>query len=148
MRSGTRLVLGLAVLVGLGAALPSAASASAVPTTAVSTAVAQTWGSYGSSDWKAWAWGRSSLSSSGLRVTGYLYDSPRTRACSWVKVRSLSDRLTYRTVTFKNCSSSAPRTFRVNAGYALKSEAKLCRGTSTRITGKCSGWRLIWRQGG
>ncbi|MFF4776014.1 hypothetical protein ACFY05_24470 [Microtetraspora fusca] len=146
MRGRICVVLGLAAVAGLGVGVPSA-SASAVPPTAASAAAAQGW-SARSSDGKGWASGNSSFSeSAGLRVTGSLYDARGTRACSWVKVRSLSDKLKYRTVTFRNCSST-PRAFSVRAGYVLKTEAKVCRGTSTRITGKCSGWRLVWRQGG
>ncbi|WP_433418511.1 hypothetical protein ACQP1V_02750 [Microtetraspora malaysiensis] len=76
------------------------------------------------------------------------YDARGTRECSWLKLRGLSDRLKYRTVTYRNCSSSRPRAFSVNFGYALKAQAKVWRGSSTRITGKCSPWASVWRQGG
>ncbi|WP_067136235.1 hypothetical protein [Microtetraspora malaysiensis] len=150
MRSST-VVLGLAVVIGVGTALPSAASATVAPASATSVASAsspQPWGPYRSSGRKAWAAGKASFTGSGLRVYGYLYDARGTRECSWLKLRGLSDRLKYRTVTYRNCSSSRPRAFSVNFGYALKAQAKVCRGTSTRITGKCSPWASVWRQGG
>ncbi|MFF3669543.1 hypothetical protein [Microtetraspora malaysiensis] len=104
MRSSI-VVLGLAAVIGVGTALPSAASATVAPASATSVASAsspQPWGPYRTSGRKAWAAGKASFTGSGLRVYGYLYDARGTRECSWLKLRGLSDRLKYRTVTYRN----------------------------------------------
>ncbi|WP_189161925.1 hypothetical protein, partial [Sphaerisporangium melleum] len=85
---------------------------------------------------------------SGLRISGRLYDGGGVRTCSWLKIKWLNEQGKYRTATFRNCSQSAPRAFSVNAGHMLSSEAKVCRGTAKRVTGKCSHWEGVWAQGG
>ncbi|MEZ0074352.1 hypothetical protein [Planotetraspora sp. GP83] len=62
--------------------------------------------------------------------------------------QGLTDQGKYRTATFKNCSQSTPRAFRVNAGYMLFAKVKVCRGTAVKVTGRCSGWEGVWSQGG
>ncbi|MEV0970297.1 hypothetical protein [Microtetraspora glauca] len=148
MRSGLRVLLGLTTTVTLGGGIvvPAfTASASASSTYAAET---WHWGPTASTDYKGWATGKIRSTSSGLRVSGDLYDAGGARTCSWVKIKWLTDHGRYRTATFKNCSQSTPRAFSVNTGYMLSAEAKVCRGTSTRITGKCSGWEGVWSQGG
>ncbi|RCG32244.1 hypothetical protein DQ384_07015 [Sphaerisporangium album] len=161
MRSGLRVLLGLTAAATLGLALPAAAasaastastgstgsSGSAVP---AGTAAVETWswGPTASTDFKGWAGGKIRTTGSGLRITGDLYDAGGARTCSWLKIKWLSDRGKWHTATFKNCSQSRTRAFRVNAGHMLTSSAKVCRGTSTRIAGKCSQWEGVWSQGG
>ncbi|KAB8181206.1 hypothetical protein [Microbispora catharanthi] len=159
MRSAARLLLPLATA-GLSAALaaglvaaPAVASASsaASPASAASAAsAAETWewGPTASSDTKGWANGYVRSGSSGLRIVGDLYDAGGARTCSWVKIKWLTDRGKYRTATYRNCSQSTPRTFTVKAGYMLLAKAMVCRGSATRITGKCSRWERVWTQGG
>ncbi|WP_030506114.1 hypothetical protein [Microbispora rosea] len=159
MRSAARVLLPLAAA-GLSAALaaglaaaPAAASvSSASPVASVVSAasVAETWrwGPTASSDTKGWANGYVRSGSSGLRIVGDLYDAGGARTCSWVKIKWLTDRGKYRTATHRNCSQSTPRTFTVNAGYMLLAKAMVCRGGTTRITGKCSPWERVWTQGG
>ncbi|GGO04937.1 hypothetical protein GCM10010116_09880 [Microbispora rosea subsp. aerata] len=155
MRSAARLPLPLAAA-GLSAALamglvavPAAASASSAPLSASSPA-AQTWrwGPTASSDNKGWASGYVRSGASGLRIVGDLYDAGGAGTCSWVKVTWLTDRGKHRTATFRNCSQSTPRTFTVKAGYMLLAKARVCRGSATRITGRCSRWERVWTQGG
>ncbi|WP_157529846.1 hypothetical protein [Microtetraspora niveoalba] len=153
MRSGLRTLMGLTIAVTLGgglvAAAPLAASASASGSASRAYA-AETWnwGPTASSDYKGWATGKVRTAGSGLRISGELYDAGGARTCSWVKIKWLTDRGKYRTATFKNCSQSTPRAFSVNAGYMLTAQAKVCRGTSTKITGRCSAWEGVWSQGG
>ncbi|MGI5154921.1 hypothetical protein [Microbispora sp. CA-102843] len=153
MRSAARLLLPLAAA-GLSAALaaglvaaPAAASASSAGS-AASAAETWEWGPTASSDTKGWANGYVRSGSSGLRIVGDLYDAGGARTCSWVKIKWLTDRGKYRTASYRNCSQSTPRTFTVNAGYMLLAKAMVCRGSATRITGKCSRWERVWTQGG
>ncbi|MFF4775104.1 hypothetical protein ACFY05_19810 [Microtetraspora fusca] len=151
MRSGLRFLLGVTTAVALGAGLTAAVPGAASASSSGSAAYARdtwSWGPTASSDHKGWATGKVRTTGSGLRISGELYDAGGACTCSWVKIKWLTDRGKYRTATFKNCSQSTPRSFSVNAGYMLSSEAKVCRGTSTRITGKCSIWEGVWSQGG
>ncbi|MEU9884824.1 hypothetical protein [Sphaerisporangium sp. NPDC051011] len=158
MRSGLRVLLGLTTAAALGlAALPAAASAASTASTGATGSAGAAviapfetwyWGPTRSTDSKGWASGKITSSDSGLRITGNLYDGGGARTCSWLKIKWLSDRGKWHTATFKNCSQSTPRSFRVNAGYMVTSSSKVCRGTSTRITGKCSQWEGVWSQGG
>ncbi|MEV4294617.1 hypothetical protein [Microbispora rosea] len=153
MRSAARVLLPLAAA-GLSAALaaglvaaPAAASVASV-TSPASVAESWKWGPTASSDTKGWANGYVRSGASGLRIVGDLYDAGGSRTCSWVKIKWLTDRGKYRTATYRNCSQSTPRTFAVNAGYMLLAKAMVCRGGTTRITGKCSRWERVWTQGG
>ncbi|MGW4641436.1 hypothetical protein ACWEN6_23150 [Sphaerisporangium sp. NPDC004334] len=166
MRSGLHVLLGLtaAATLGLGlCAAPASATgqriASAQATSAEAgvqgTAEARSaaaekwsWGPTTSTDAKGWAKGEIRTTRSGLRITGNLYDAGGARTCSWLKIKWLTGQGGYRTATVKNCSRSAPRAFRVDAGHMLSSLAKVCRGTATRVTGKCSHWEGVWAQGG
>jgi hypothetical protein len=149
MRSGLRVLLGLTTAAALGLGLPATASAStASATTRASAAESWSWGPIASTDAKGWAGGKIRATSAGLRITGDLYDAGGASTCSWLKIKWLTDQGKYRTATFKNCSQSRTRSFHVNAGHMLSSTAKVCRGTSTRITGKCSTWDGVWAQGG
>ncbi|WP_214409540.1 hypothetical protein [Sphaerisporangium fuscum] len=143
MRNASRVLLGLATAAVLGLGLPAAASASTAKA-----ADKWSWGPTASSDTKGWAGGEIRTTRSGLRISGDLYDAGGARTCSWLKIKWLTDKGKYRTATFKNCDQVTPRSFHVNAGYMISSEAKVCRGTSTRITGKCSHWEGVWAQGG
>ncbi|MEV1199622.1 hypothetical protein [Microbispora rosea] len=168
MRSAARVLLPLAAA-GLSAALaaglaaaPAAASVSSAspvvsvasvasvvsPASVASAAETWRWGPTASSDTKGWANGYVRSGSSGLRIVGDLYDAGGARTCSWVKIKWLTDRGKYRTAAYRNCSQSTPRTFTVNAGYMLLAKAMVCRGGTTRITGKCSRWERVWTQGG
>ncbi|MEV7964740.1 hypothetical protein AB0O34_02005 [Sphaerisporangium sp. NPDC088356] len=150
MHSGLRVLLGLTAAAALGLGLPAAVSASADASTTsrASAAESWSWGPTASSDFKGWAGGKIRTTSSGLRITGDLYDAGGARTCSWLKIKWLTDKGKYRTATFKNCSGSRTLSFRVNAGYMLSSTAKVCRGTSKKVTGKCSQWEGVWSQGG
>ncbi|WP_182875354.1 hypothetical protein [Microbispora sp. H10670] len=157
MRSAARLLLPLAATglsaalsVGLAAAPASAATSATAASTASAVSAAETWkwGPTASSDYKGWASGSVRSTSSGLRVAGDLYDAGGARTCSWVTIKWLTDHGRYRTATFRNCSQSTPRAFRVNAGYMLLAKARVCRGTATRVTGRCSRWERVWTQGG
>ncbi|MFB9705459.1 hypothetical protein ACWDTT_05030 [Streptosporangium sandarakinum] len=152
MHRTARLLLGLTTAAALGLGLPAtAASASAATASTVSAArAAETWewGPTASSDRRGWAGGVVRSSGTGLRIHGDLYDAAGARTCSWLKIKWLSDRGRWHTKTFRNCSQSRILPFRVNAGYMLTASAKVCRGTSTRITGRCSGWEGVWSQGG
>ncbi|GII87368.1 hypothetical protein Ssi03_53580 [Sphaerisporangium siamense] len=162
MRSGLRVLLGLTTAAALGLGLPAAASASvSAPVSgsvsgsvsasgaAVSSAAERwEWGPTASTDFKGWASGEIRTTRSGLRISGDVYDAGGARTCTWLKIKWLTDRGKWRTATYKNCSQSRTRSFRINAGYMLTSSAKVCRGTSTRVTGKCSHWEGVWSQGG
>lgn len=160
MRSAPRLLLTAALSTVLGAGLvatyPSAASAASTASTASATSSASAasaasvwrWGPFASSDARGWAIGNVRSGRSGMRISGDLYDRSGARTCTWIKVKWLTDRGRYRTAKFRNCSHSKPRAFRVNTGYILLANAQVCRGTSKRITGKCSRWRQVWAQGG
>ncbi|MFC7385501.1 hypothetical protein [Sphaerisporangium rhizosphaerae] len=176
MRSGLHVLLGLTAgaTLGLGlCAAPASAAgqgiASARATSAQATSAQATsaeagvqgtaegrsaaaekwsWGPTTSTDAKGWAKGEIRTTKSGLRITGNLYDAGGARTCSWLKIKWLTGQGGYRTATVKNCSRSAPRAFRVDAGHMLSSLAKVCRGTATRVTGKCSHWEGVWAQGG
>ncbi|MFF5206982.1 hypothetical protein [Streptosporangium sp. NPDC000396] len=160
MRGDLRFLLGLTTAAALAFGLPTAATAAVVPGVVPGVSVASVatagsasaetwhWGPTASSDTKGWAGGVVRSTGSGLRISGDLYDGAGARTCSWLKIKWLTDRGKYRTATFKNCSQSETLAFRVNAGYMLSSEAKVCRGTSTGITGKCSAWEGLWSQAG
>ncbi|MDP9866583.1 MULTISPECIES: hypothetical protein [Streptosporangium] len=155
MRGALRFSLGLTTAAVVALGLPSAATASTAVTTpgvsaaaGVSAAGTRHWGPTASSDTKGWAGGAVRSTGSGLRISGDLYDGGGARTCSWLKIKWLTDRGRHRTATFKNCSQSRTLAFRVNAGYMLSAQAKVCRGTSTRVTGRCSGWEGVWSQGG
>ncbi|GII61947.1 hypothetical protein Skr01_20320 [Sphaerisporangium krabiense] len=158
MRSGLRVLLGLTTAAALGLGLPAAASASASVPASVSTSGAAAgtataaerweWGPTASTDFKGWASGEIRTTRSGLRISGDVYDGGGARTCTWLKIKWLTDRGKWRTATYKNCSQSRTRSFRINAGYMLTSSAKVCRGTSARVTGKCSHWEGVWSQGG
>lgn len=155
MRGALRPLLGLTIAAALGLGLPAATASAAVTasgtsaaTAGVATAETWHWGPTASTDTKGWARGVIRSTGSGLRISGDLYDAGGARTCSWLKIKWLTDRGRYRVATFKNCSRSSPLSFRVNAGYMLSSQAKVCRGTSVRITGRCSGWDGVWSQGG
>ncbi|WP_433240783.1 hypothetical protein ACQPYK_35095 [Streptosporangium sp. CA-135522] len=153
MRGALRFSLGLTTAIVVAVGLPSTATASTATATSAATAgTAATetwhWGPTASSDTKGWAGGTVRTGGSGLRIQGDLYDGGGSRTCSWLKVKWLTDHGRYRTATFKNCSQSRTLAFRVNAGHMLSAQAKVCRGTSARITGKCSQWEGVWSQGG
>ncbi len=155
MRGAVRLLLGLTTAATLGIGLPATAASAAATTSGASAAsaggaAAETWhwGPTASTDAKGWAGGVIKSTGSGLRISGDLYDAGGAHTCSWLKIKWLTDRGKYRVATFRNCSQSSTLAFRVNAGYMLSSQAKVCRGTSTRITGKCSSWEGVWSQGG
>ncbi|WP_371784369.1 hypothetical protein [Streptosporangium subroseum] len=155
MRVDLRFLLGLtAAALGLGLAATATASAavttSGVSATTAAAPVAETWhwGPITSSDRKGRAGGIIRSTGSGLRISGNLYDGAGAHTCSWLKIKWLTDKGKYRTATFKNCSRSKALPFQVNAGYMLSSQARVCRGTSAKITGKCSGWDGVWSQGG
>ncbi|MEV7006198.1 hypothetical protein [Streptosporangium sp. NPDC051022] len=155
MRGAFRLLLGLTTAATLGLGVQGVATASAAvtasgasATTAAGAAETWHWGPTASTDTKGWAGGVIRTTRSGLRISGDLYDASGARTCSWLKIKWLTDRGKYRVATFRNCSQSSTLAFRVNAGYMLSAEAKVCRGTATRITGRCSDWEGVWSQGG
>ncbi|MEU9834528.1 hypothetical protein AB0D67_23615 [Streptosporangium sp. NPDC048047] len=151
MHPTARLLLGLTTAAALGLGLPATAASATTASAAASVARAAetwSWGPTASSDRRGWAGGVVRSSGTGLRIHGDLYDAAGARTCSWLKIKWLSDHGRWHTKTFRNCSQSRVLSFRVNAGYMLTSSAKVCRGTSTRITGRCSGWEGVWSQGG
>jgi hypothetical protein len=106
------------------------------------------WGPTYSSDGKAKVTsGKIVTRPGGLRVTGRLYDGSGSGACSWVRFRYLTDKGKKVYKSYKNCSAGY-RKITMNTGYVLSIEAKVCRGTAVKITGKCSAYEGVWAQGG
>jgi hypothetical protein len=119
---------------------PASASASADPDT-------WKWGAIHSTDGLATARGKVTVGQSGLVVYGKLDDS-YGKGCSWALIRRQSAANgRWRTHGFYNCVPGTG-SFRKDVGGVLQIRAQVCRGTSTRPTGKCSRWRTIYTQGG
>ncbi|GIH24867.1 hypothetical protein Aph01nite_31770 [Acrocarpospora phusangensis] len=83
----------------------------------------------------------------GLRVTGRLHDGSSSGACSWVRFRYLTDQGKTMHKSYKTCTAGY-RKITLNTGHVLSIEAKVCRGTAAKITGKCSAYEGVWAQGG
>ncbi|GAA0417796.1 hypothetical protein Acor_20300 [Acrocarpospora corrugata] len=106
------------------------------------------WGPVSSSDGKAKATsGKIATRPGGLRITGKLYDGSSSGACSWIRFKYLTDQGKTVYKSYKNCSAGY-RKFTMNTGYVLSVEARVCRGTSVKITSKCSAYEGVWAQGG
>lgn len=106
------------------------------------------WGSFYSADRAGKAKGKVVLDRPGFVVSGKLYDFPNKAGCSWLKFRWVKENGTKGAKTFHNCSGTKPLKFAFGTGYMLSIEARVCRGTSSKITGKCSIWEGVWAQGG
>lgn len=145
----TRL-LGLTAVAVLGLAAPLAvpASAAAATVSAGTAATAGTWrwGPVKATDRQGWAQGTIVATGSGLRIKGVLYDAGG-KACSWLGFRYLSDKGKWKERAYRYCKTGGG-SFSFHAGHFLIAKAKVCRGTVTRATGKCSSWKTIWSQGG
>ncbi|MBB2910871.1 hypothetical protein FHS43_002134 [Streptosporangium becharense] len=140
MRTGIRILLSTAAAAALTLAGSAAASAESASTV-------WKWGSIHSSDHGARANGKVVAAQSGLEVRGTLYDNARS-GCGWVLLHyQSSTNGKWRAANYWNCANG-PGTFREKVGGVLQIKAKVCRGTSKRPTGRCSGWRTIYTQGG
>ncbi|MFI6323975.1 hypothetical protein ACIBG8_41075 [Nonomuraea sp. NPDC050556] len=106
------------------------------------------WGSVYSADRAGKAKGKVVLDRPGFVVSGKLYDFPGKAGCSWLKFRWVKDGGGHGKKTYRNCSGTKPLAFSFDPGRMLSIEAMVCRGTSVKITGKCSIWEGVWAQGG
>lgn len=136
----TRL-LGLTAVAVLGLAAPLA-----VPAPAAASAGTWRWGPVKTTDRQGWAQGTIVATGSGLRIKGVLYDTGG-RACSWLGFRYLSAKGKWKERAYRYCKTGGGA-FAFTGGHFLIAKAKVCRGTVTRATGKCSSWKTIWSQGG
>lgn len=127
-----------------------AAATIAAPAVAATSANPETWswGSIYSADRAGKAKGKVVLDRPGFVVSGKLYDFPGRSGCSWLTFRWTKESGGQGKKTFHTCSGTKPKTFSFPTGYMLSIEGKVCRGTSKKITGKCSIWEGVWSQGG
>ncbi|NUS03051.1 MAG: hypothetical protein HOV97_10845 [Nonomuraea sp.] len=131
-----------------GATLLIASVSIAVPAAASTNPETWSWGSIYSADRAGKAKGKVLLDRPGFVVSGSLYDFPGRSGCSWLQFRWVKDDGGKGRKTYRNCSGTKPLTFSLKTGYMLSIEGKVCRGTSRKITGKCSVWEGVWSQGG
>ncbi|MEV4107024.1 hypothetical protein [Nonomuraea sp. NPDC049695] len=106
------------------------------------------WGSIYSADRAGKAKGKVMHDRPGFVVNGKLYDFPGRKGCSWLTFRWVKEKGGKGYKTYHNCSGTKPLEFSFPTGYMLSIEGKVCRGTSTKATGKCSTWEGVWAQGG
>lgn len=134
----------------VGVTLLIASASIAAPAVAATSANPETWswGAIYSADRAGKAKGTVVLDRPGFVVNGKLYDFPGRKGCTWVKFRWVKDKGGKGYTTYHNCSGTKPLTFSFPTGYMLSIEGKVCRGTATKITGKCSTWDGVWAQGG
>ncbi|MFI6536313.1 hypothetical protein ACIBHY_27960 [Nonomuraea sp. NPDC050547] len=132
----------------VGATLLFASATLAAPAMASANPETWSWGSIYSADRAGKAKGKVVLDRPGFTVSGKLYDFPGKKGCSWLKFRWTKESGGQGKKTYRNCSGTKPLAFSLSTGYMLSIEGKVCRGTATKITGKCSGWDGVWAQGG
>ncbi|MFI6597938.1 hypothetical protein ACIBHX_16895 [Nonomuraea sp. NPDC050536] len=136
--------------IAIGAALLVASASIAAPAMAAASANPETWhwGSIYSADKAGKAKGMIVLDRPGFQINGKLYDFPGHAGCSWLKFRWTKESGGKGYKTFHTCDETKPLKFSFPTGYMLQIEGKLCRGTSKKITGRCSIWEGVWAQGG
>ncbi len=103
------------------------------------------WGPVSATNAAGRAHGLVTLDGSVFTVSGRLTDTGK--GCSWLAFRWTTDVGAHRSKTIKNCSNRALK-FAFKPGTMLSMEGRVCRGTSTKPTGRCSGWDGVWAQGG
>ncbi|MGW4473383.1 hypothetical protein ACWENQ_27295 [Nonomuraea sp. NPDC004354] len=133
-----RTLLGLiaAAVVAVSGAVPAAAD----PTV-------WRWGPVRSTDGHAEAAGKVAAGQSGLVVSGMLADT-RGAGCSWVQIKGMSsENGRWRTASAGACVPGT-KGFRRDVGGVLHIRVRVCRGTATGPTGRCSRWRTVYTQGG
>jgi hypothetical protein len=136
------LFAGFAAAAVLGLAAPAAAYAQSPGDT-------WNWGTIFSTDHRAKASGKvKEIEGGQIDLTGKFYDVPGHAGCSWIRFR-LTDITTSHHVyrTFHNCSN-APKKLSLHGLEGFSVEAKVCRGTSHKITGRCSAYEGVWAPGG
>ncbi|MEU7894488.1 hypothetical protein AB0B45_16720 [Nonomuraea sp. NPDC049152] len=105
------------------------------------------WGPVYSTDGHAEAKGAVAVGQSGFVVSGRLVDT-RGAGCSWVQIKAMSsENGRWRTARFANCVPGSG-SFRKGVGGVLQVRVRVCRGTATRETGRCSRWKTVYTQGG
>ncbi|MFE3450505.1 hypothetical protein ACFXJ8_16380 [Nonomuraea sp. NPDC059194] len=105
------------------------------------------WGPVHSTDGHAQARGAVAVGQSGFVVYGKLADT-RGSGCSWVQIRAMSsENGRWRSARFANCVPGTAG-FRKSIGGVLQIKLRVCRGSDTRATGRCSRWKTIYTQGG
>lgn len=133
------------VIAGFAAAVFAGVLASPASAT---TADTWHWGPVAATDGKAKInSGKIVTRSGGLRVTGRLYDNSSSGPCSWVRFRYLKADGKTVVKSYKNCVGGY-RKIVLDTPTVLSIEAKVCRGNSVKITGKCSAYEGVWAQGG
>ncbi|WP_219465934.1 hypothetical protein [Nonomuraea rhizosphaerae] len=134
--------------VAVGVTILIASASLAAPAAAAANPEIWKWGSIYSTDRAGKAKGKVVLDRPGFVVSGKLYDLPGRSGCSWLRFRWVKEDGRRGAKTYHNCSGTKPRSFALSTGYMLSIEGMVCRGTSSKITGKCSGWDGVWAQGG
>lgn len=117
---------------------------------AASPAAADTWhwGPVKSADGKGRVTnGKIVSTATGLKITARLHDATAGGSCSWVRFRYLTDNGKTVYKSYKTCKAGWSAVT-LKTGHVLSVEARVCRGTATAVTGRCSAYEGVWAQGG